>query len=288
MTPSPRNPLIAAVLSIVFPGLGHLYAGRLARALAVAAIGLLVLCAIGWILRAGDIFLILLYETLFGIVFAIAVTFDAWRVTKRVQVEDLSPEVIRPATYFWYIALVLIGSVFLALQEADRLRDFTRSFRMAGHSMEPTLQEGDVFFVEHQPFLETDPEPGELVVYRSAKNRSQFWVGRVIALGGQTVAFRENTLYVDGVALTKAGPDRETATELIGNFQYSVLGMDRIEDFEEITVPPYQAFIAGDNRAKAFDSRYFGTISIATIDGSLRNRYWPRSRAGKLNVPIIE
>ena len=41
-------------------------------------------------------------------------------------------------------------------------------------------------------------------------------------------------------------------------------------------------FVMGDNRTESTDSRVFGAISASEIVGTIKFRYWPLSRIGRL------
>ena len=59
-TPRTRSAFAAAFLSLIFPGLGHAYAGAWARALAFAALPLLLIALAGGIFISKFLFLLLL------------------------------------------------------------------------------------------------------------------------------------------------------------------------------------------------------------------------------------
>jgi signal peptidase I len=76
-------------------------------------------------------------------------------------------------------------------------------------SMEPTLRMGDYLLVNHLaygprlPFTNTAfewgrPERGDVVVFRYPRDVSQFYVKRLVGLPGDTVAFRDGAVSVDG------------------------------------------------------------------------------------------
>lgn len=278
-----RNPILAAVLSLIIPGLGQLYAGRLARALAIVTIGFFLILLVGVLLRSGDLVRMLTLEIVAGSLFSMAVCVDAWFAAKKADPDYQPDERNRFATYSWFVALVLAGSVVVAMYEAKTIQEHARTYKMAGNSMNPTLTAGDVVYVNHEPYLQSDPKPGEVVIYRSPKNRSQHWTSRVVALGGQTVEIKERRLLIDGSAVKTGDREAGLQAETLGQFSYPVKGMTEVADFGPVEVPKYQVFLLCDNRDNSVDSRVFGPVNIGTLNGRVKFRYWPRAKAGPVN-----
>ncbi|MEM7601400.1 MAG: signal peptidase I [Verrucomicrobiota bacterium] len=283
MTQKPRSPILAAALSILVPGLGQLYAGRLARALAFTFIGALAFFLLTRTIVSGDLFAVLGFQVLAGSIYSVVVVIDAWRVAKQAPDDYQPDERNRIATYIWFSLVTLICTGFMAAVEVRRLKDEFQTYRMSGNSMAPTLIANDMIYVNHEPFLESNPKRGELVVYRSPQQRTQKWIGRVIGLPGDAIEIKTGKLLVNGATVSKGG---SSTSELLGDFSYEVQGMGEVKDFAETIIAPHHVFILGDNRSNSFDSRHFGAVSLGILDGSLRVRYWPRNRAGKLNVSM--
>ena len=77
-----------------------------------------------------------------------------------------------------------------------------RLIGVEGHSMVPTLQEGDRLLVANPMFYD-DFKYGDIVVLTKESFLSEPIVKRVIAVGGQTVDidFDSGSVYVDGMLL---------------------------------------------------------------------------------------
>src|SRR6478609_10434436 len=98
--PRARSPFAAAFLSLIFPGLGHAYAGAFARALAFAALPILAIAlGAGLLLRMDKIALVGLVLTpgvlssvfignLVALVYRIVAAVDAYRVTEFLNAHD--------------------------------------------------------------------------------------------------------------------------------------------------------------------------------------------------------
>ncbi len=100
--PRSRSPFAAAFLSLIFPGLGHAYAGAFARALAFATLPLLSLALVAGILLRVDrfdllgfviqpeILYALLVVNLIVLVYRIVAAIDAWQVARFLNAVDAS------------------------------------------------------------------------------------------------------------------------------------------------------------------------------------------------------
>jgi signal peptidase I len=58
---------------------------------------------------------------------------------------------------------------------------------------------------------------------------------------------------------------------------------DRRDDLAPTVVPAGTFFARGDNRDHSFDSRFFGPVPLANLEGKVLFVYWPadRSRIGR-------
>ena len=125
-----------------------------------------------------------------------------------------------------------------------------------GHSMVPTLQDGDRLLVV-SPLLSDDYRRGDIVVLRKQSFLPEPIVKRVIATGGQTVDidFSAGTVYVDGQRLEEP---------YIAELTFEQEGMQF-----PLTVPEGSVFVMGDNRNHSNDSRDYrlGTVDQRYIIG---------------------
>lgn len=156
------------------------------------------------------------------------------------------------------VALVLCVIVFTF---------FFRTIDVVGHSMEPTLHEGDKLIVTNLFFT---PEYGDIVIFRKEAYSEKTLVKRVIATEGQKVDidFEAGVVYVDGVALDEPYTAEPTIREL---------------DFEdEVTVPENCIFVMGDNRNRSNDSRdsLIGMVDVRDIIGHEIVRIFPFDKLG--------
>ena len=125
-----------------------------------------------------------------------------------------------------------------------------------GHSMLPTLQNGDRMLVLNA-MLYHDYQYGDVVVLRKDTFLKEPIVKRVIATAGQTVDidFDSGTVYVEGEALREDYVNELTFLEEGTEFP--------------LTVPEGHIFVMGDNRNRSSDSRdsNLGTVDTSYVIG---------------------
>lgn len=184
-------------------------------------------------------------------------------------------------------------------------------------SMKPTILEGDRVFVLKSayavrlPFTDIrlfgtgTPRPGDVVVVKNPDGGFVPFVKRLVALPGDTVELRNETLLVNGVAqpiaLDAGERDEDGArvlygTERLQGREHAVRILTesaRPRSFGPVVVPEGHVFLMGDNRDESRDSRYFGTRPIGDLRGRAVGSLWswhPRwldgPRPGRLLRPF--
>lgn len=127
-----------------------------------------------------------------------------------------------------------------------------------GHSMEPSLHDGDRLVVDRVSYSVLDVHRGDVVVLRYPRNPAIDFVKRVVGLPGDRIAMRDGTLLVNGEVQQQRWdciPDHE--------------------DLPELVVPEGSFFVLGDNRPISCDSREFGLVAQELLKGRVRVRFWP-------------
>lgn len=148
-----------------------------------------------------------------------------------------------------------------------------RLTRVDGHSMDYTLQDGELMLV-WSPFY--TPKTGDIVVVNKTtasflSNRAI--VKRVIATAGQTVDidYAHNAVYVDGVALDEPYIKEEMDRPWQPTMQQT-----------HWEVPQDSIFVMGDNRNGSTDSRdeQLGVVHLDYVIGKAAVSLWPMSKLG--------
>jgi signal peptidase I len=287
-----RRPWIAAFLSFIMPGLGQVYSGKLPRGLiwmflcAISSVaGLLILAhptAWSWTLVCA--------AGLAQVAIWIAGAIDSYRCALPCKPDYELKDYNR---WYVYVLLLLMGTGSL-LSYALNVRDhLTQPFIIPGASMYPTISPRDRLIAVKNAYRNSDPQRGDLVLFTNPNNRREFWLKRVIALTGDTVAVKDGNLYVNGLMLSRQSVGPGTVSGTTGEIFYEenngakyriFISQDHpAPDFPEMTVPKNDCFVMGDNRNESRDSRDVGPIPIIGIYGKFEYRYWTITSAGRIH-----
>lgn len=193
------------------------------------------------------------------------------------------------------------------------LRSFLfEPFKIPSGSMIPTLLVGDLILVNKYHYgirlpvinkkiiANHDPQRGDVMVFHFPKDPSIDYIKRVVGVPGDEVSFREQRIYLNGVAvpieqlpppgfydedLRQYFPEFK---EKLGETEHNILLNPRSQPFygaedkiafpfrencrysaEGVTckVPPGHYFMMGDNRDNSQDSRFWGFVPDENIVG---------------------
>ena len=173
------------------------------------------------------------------------------------------------------------------------LRSFiVEPFRIPSGSMLPTLEVGDFILVNKfayglkMPALHTtllplgEPERGDIAVFRFPHDPSKEFIKRVVGLPGDTLLYRDKTLYINGEAVPQeaigpyvvdfGGRSRvfERRLEALPERPHEVLiGSPRAGRSLQVQVPEGSYFVMGDNRDGSDDSRRWGFVPERALVG---------------------
>jgi signal peptidase I len=212
------------------------------------------------------------------------------------------------AARIWEQTSTLVLAVTIALC----IRAFViEPFRIPSGSMLPTLLIGDHLFVNKfiygpkVPFTEVrlpglrEPERGDVVVFTVARSASSIhpadrkpdlprddFVKRIVGLPGDRVEVRGGRVYVNDeqVELVEmaskfvddTGRALTLQRELLDGCTHEVLDDPNSMGLRgaAFTVEPGRYFMMGDNRDHSNDSRKWGTVRLAEIQGPAFILYW--------------
>jgi signal peptidase I len=118
-----------------------------------------------------------------------------------------------------------------------------------GSSMVPTYADGQLLFCWRPKVWFGSLDRGDVVMVRFSGHRVML-LKRIVALGGETVAFSEGQLLVNGNPLDEPYVKTECDWEL-----------------EPREVPSGHVYVIGDNRGTPMETHQFGSVAIERIVG---------------------
>jgi signal peptidase I len=156
------------------------------------------------------------------------------------------------------IAATVVLGVFAALG----VNQFALTTRyMPTGSMEPTVPVAGRFLLDKASFRVTGIDRGDIVEFSIPGLPSVRAIKRVVGLPGDTITCENGLVYRDGAPLDEP--------------YLSPSGHGTYDCGAPIVVPPGALFVLGDHREVSQDSREWGPIPQATVNGRLLTRIWP-------------
>jgi len=167
-----------------------------------------------------------------------------------------------------------------------------KPFRIPSESMVPTLQINQRVLVDRVSFRFSDPDRGDIVVFKPPKGADLNTCGvnhpgnqacpeptedksdtnfikRVVAVPGDRLSVRRGHVLINGKQ-----QDEEFARM---SADCATCNLEK-----EIEIPPDHYFMMGDNRGESADSREWGPVPKKWIIGNAFATYWPPRKIGTL------
>jgi len=184
---------------------------------------------------------------------------------------------------------VIIHALLIALVIRTLL---FQPFNIPSGSMKATLLIGDYLFVSKYSYgyshyslplspplfsgriLGSEPQRGDVVVFRLPKDDSTDYIKRVIGLPGDRIQMKDGVLYINGAAVKKERVEdflddengdhvRRFRETLPNGVVYEVLDIQDngfLDNTQEYLVPAGHYFMMGDNRDNSTDSRVLSAV----------------------------
>lgn len=186
---------------------------------------------------------------------------------------DWSYKITTTSYFILYLICVVIGA--LALRQF-----FFEPTVVDGESMQYTLLDGERVFVEKVSYWFDEPQRGDIVIVHFP-GRTECFVKRIIAFGGETISIKDGYVYVDGQLLDESAYAGDWYGKIRDDMKIKCEG-----SVNGTYVVPYgHVFVMGDNRNWSHDSRAVdvGAIPIEQVLGKARFVVWPISEARRVD-----
>ena len=161
--------------------------------------------------------------------------------------------------------------IFVAVIAGYSLVTFcVQTVTVIGPSMNGTLTDGQVVFVNKLYYKFHDVERYDIIAFSLVESDDYYDIKRVIGLPGETVSIKEGMVYINNQPLGTSVIEEKILTAGIAK--------------NEIKLGANEYFLLGDNVNNSEDSRYtnIGNVSSAEILGKVSYIWSPKESRGKL------
>lgn len=185
-------------------------------------------------------------------------------------------------------------AIAIAILLALFIRAFVvQAFKIPSGSMKTTLLIGDHILVNKfvygvkVPIIDkeivrfSNPNRGDIVVFRYPVDPSKDFIKRVIGLPGDSIRIQDKKVFVNGQLLDE--PYAAHTDERI--LPASVNPRDNMDT---VVVPPDHLFVMGDNRDESYDSRFWRFVDMQDLRGEAFMVYWSWNSEGQFSLSPSE
>lgn len=196
-------------------------------------------------------------------------------------------EAVEPISHRHSFVRELVETGLLAILVFLAVRASVQHYRVEGHSMDPTLANGEFLLVNSLVYSEVNldkvaqwvpfwdpgepdvrhvfhgPQRGDIVILHPRQTNGRDLVKRIIGVPGDVIEIREGKVLIDGRELIEPytnGPWRGS--------------------MPAVRIPEDKYFVMGDNRNDSLDSRSFGLVDEKDIVGKALGSWWPKDKWG--------
>lgn len=278
------------LLSLLWPGLGHIYVGHWYLGIAIFVVEQsleILLLATTNVLPLQPVIVALWLLALASM--RIAFAFDAIRRMRLGRRGYLRP---------WYRSTWFAAAIMIAASVAgqySRIPNAINAWRgilVQSDSNSPTLVRNDRVLTSTR-LAKRPPDYGQMVIFRNPRDRGIEYMARIVGLPGDLVQLKNGILYLNDRPVTRQPHDlparlqskryaatvRQYEEALPNGRSYMVLGDARAppKDIAPTLVSPDHVFVINDGRS-SYDRYYAGVVPAADIRAEVKLMIWPASR----------
>lgn len=164
----------------------------------------------------------------------------------------------------WSLSLVI--AIIFALLIKTFL--FSRVL-VEGDSMQPTLYENENMILNKIGLSISKLERGDIIVFYYTPD-DKYFIKRVIGVPGDSVAFKDNQLYINSKKVKEPYLDSVKNEKDFYTYDFSLKELSGVEK-----IPKGKYFVLGDHRGVSKDSRIIGLIDEDEIAGKANLVVYP-------------
>lgn len=159
----------------------------------------------------------------------------------------------------------LVRFAILALLVVVPIRLFVvEPFVVSGSSMLPTFKTEDYLIIDKISYKSREPKRGEVIIFKYPKDKTKFFIKRVIGLPNETVDIKGSTVKITNL-------DNKEESFIL---EEPYIKNESNNDLH-ISLKSDEYFVMGDNRPASSDSRYWGPVTRDLIVGRALVRLLP-------------
>ena len=265
------SPWITALLTVLTPGLGHIYLGQARRGitlfvLVMIADTLLMFAMMGVLARFW------MFAVSLGLLLGLWLYIMVDAIGRAYRMRDYPHEGYNRWTTYagaFVLACVIFAAPCVYAVHANASGQLL-VLNAVTPSMEPTLRVGEYFLADATYYRSRALSRGDVAVYLHPKQTHLYYIKRIVAVEGDRIAIKGGRAVVNGMMVEEPYLD-------------AVLAEGRFANMPEVRVPPGHVYVLGDNRSNSVDSRdsvAHGAVPVGNLIGRVTDiaisRHLPR------------
>lgn len=186
--------------------------------------------------------------------------------TKEVKERKMSMQAFVKEVLSWVMTIAAAVALALFLNHVILI-----NATIPSGSMENTIMEDDRLLGLRLAYRNSEPERGDIIIFKYPDNEEENYIKRIIGLPGDTVDIKNAKIYINGSDTPLEEPYlKEEWVIETGPYHFEV--------------PENSYLVLGDNRNNSLDARYWNNtyVSKDKILGKAWFRYFPFNSIGKL------
>jgi signal peptidase I len=265
------SPWVTALLTVLTPGLGHIYLGQARRGitlfvLVMIADTLLMFAMMGVLARFW------MFAVSLGLLLGLWLYIMVDAIGRAYRMRDYPHEGYNRWTTYagaFVVACIIFAAPCVYAVHANASGQLL-VLNAVTPSMEPTLRVGEYFLADATYYRSRAPSRGDVAVYLHPKQTHLYYIKRIVAVEGDRIAIKGGRAVVNGMMVEEPYLDVAAAD-------------GRFANMPEVRVPVGHVYVLGDNRSNSVDSRdpvAHGAVPVGNLIGRVTDiaisRHLPR------------